>query len=95
MPKVKSDQHTSILEYALRHLEQEREEIQSKIDHIKTQLGQSVSAPAAASASVSSPAPAAAPATGKKRTLSASARKRIALAQKKRWAEHRKAKGKE
>ncbi|MDQ2898573.1 MAG: hypothetical protein M3Y07_02090 [Acidobacteriota bacterium] len=30
------------------------------------------------------------PKNGRKRTLSASARKRIAIAQKKRWAEHRK-----
>ncbi|MDQ6704528.1 MAG: hypothetical protein M3Z85_01050 [Acidobacteriota bacterium] len=30
------------------------------------------------------------PKNGRKRTLSASARKRIAVAQKKRWAEHRK-----
>ncbi len=30
------------------------------------------------------------PVNGRKRTLSASARKRIAVAQKKRWAEHRK-----
>ncbi len=43
MPKGKSDQNTGILEYALRHLEQEREDIQSKIDHIRRQLGGSVS----------------------------------------------------
>ena len=90
MPKGKSDPNTSILEYALRHLEQEREDIQTKIDHVRRQLGASVSAPAAAAA-----APEAAAAPGrKKRVLSAAARKRIALAQKRRWAEHRKAKGK-
>ena len=92
MPKGKSDQNTSILEYALHHLEKEREEIQSKIDHIRRQLGawvSSVVTPAAAPA-----APAAAAPGRKKRVLSAAARKRIALAQKKRWAEHRKAKGK-
>jgi hypothetical protein len=94
MPKGKSDQNAGILEYALRHLEQERDEIQAKINHIQRQLGQRASAPAAAAApaaaETSQPA-----GTRKKRTLSASARKRIALAQKKRWAEHRKAKGKE
>ena len=100
MPKGKSEQNTGILEYALRHLEQERDEIQAKIDHVLSELGQRqrVSAPAA-SAPVAAPAQAAAPAAAgarKKRTLSPSARKRIALAQKKRWAEHRKAKsGKE
>jgi len=88
MPKGKADQNTSILEYALRHLEKERDEIQSQIDHIRTQLGSSgrtASAPAAADGE--------APATPgrKKRVLSPAARKRIALAQKRRWAEHRKA----
>jgi hypothetical protein len=94
MPKGKSDQNAGILEYALRHLEQERDGIQAKIDHIQSQLGQRTRASAAASAPAA--AEASQPAgTRKKRTLSASARKRIALAQKKRWAEHRKAKGNE
>ena len=95
MPKGKADQNTSILEYALRHLEQERGEIQSKIDHVRRQLGgsvsRSVSEPAAPAAAAEA-APAAAPGR-KKRVLSPAARKRIALAQKRRWAEHRKAKG--
>jgi hypothetical protein len=93
MPKGKSDTNTSILEYALKHLEAEREEIQAKIDHIRRQLGgwvSSVASPAAPAAA----APAAASSGPRKRVLSASARKRIAAAQKKRWAEHRKAKGK-
>jgi hypothetical protein len=87
---AKSSTNTDILRYALTHLEQEQEAIQAKIDHIHAQLGQKgqsgqkVSAPAAS-------APAAAAGTRKKRTLSVSARKRIAAAQKKRWAEHRKA----
>ena len=90
MGRGKSDQNLGILEYALRHLEREREEIQDKIDHIRRQLGSWISG---------SPAPpAAAPATSseprKKRVLSESARKRIAAAQKRRWAEHRKAKAK-
>jgi hypothetical protein len=93
MPKGKSDQNTSILEYALSHLERERDEIQAKIDHVRRQLGGSVSAPAAPAAPVEA-APAAAPGR-KKRVLSAAARKRIALAQKRRWAEHRKAKAAE
>jgi hypothetical protein len=85
MPIAKTVQNTSILEYALHHLEQEAAEIQGKIDHVRRQLGQKVASIAAAVAA----APAAAP--RKKRTLSAAARKRIAAAQKKRWAEHRKA----
>jgi hypothetical protein len=80
---AKSSTNTDILRYALTHLEQERDSIQVKIDHINSQLGQKVSAPAAS-------VTASGAATRKKRTLSASARKRIAAAQKKRWAEHRK-----
>ncbi len=84
MAKGKSSTNADILRYALTHLERERDEIQSKIDHIKSQLGESVSAPAsAASDTAASPR--------KKRVLSAAARKRIAAAQKKRWAAHRKA----
>jgi hypothetical protein len=88
MPIAKTAQNTSILEYALHHLEKEAAEIQGKIDHIRHQLGQKVASVAAA---VAAPLAAAAPGTRKKRTLSAAARKRIAAAQKKRWAEHRKA----
>jgi peptidoglycan hydrolase CwlO-like protein len=84
---AKSNTNAEILRYALTHLEQERDAIQVKIDHINSQLGQKVSAPAAVTASPSGT-------TRKKRTLSASARKRIAAAQKKRWAEHRKSQAK-
>jgi hypothetical protein len=83
---AKSNTNADILRYALTHLEQERDAIQVKIDHINSQLGQKVSAPAAATVSGGT--------TRKKRTLSASARKRIAAAQKKRWAEHRKSQAK-
>jgi hypothetical protein len=91
-PKAKSNDNTSILEYALSHLEREASDIQAKINHVKRQLGGSMrvsAAPAAAAAEATSATPAAA---GKKRVLSPAARKRIALAQKRRWAEHRKAK---
>jgi hypothetical protein len=86
MARGKSDQNATILEYALHHLERERDEIQAKIDHIRRQLGGRLngSAPAAAQ-------PAAA---GPRRILSEAARKRIADAQKRRWAAHRKAKAK-
>ena len=90
MPIYKSGQTTSILEYALHHLEKEAAEIQGKIEHIRRQLGQKV---ASAVAAVTAAPASAAAAPRKKRVLSAAARKRIAAAQKKRWAEHRKAKG--
>ena len=88
MARGKADQNSAILEYALSHLERERDEIQAKIDHILTQLGERPpAAPGTASPSI-------APTSGprKKRVLSEAARKRIAAAQKRRWAEHRKAK---
>lgn len=90
-----SDQTRSILAYALGHLEAERDGIQAKIDHILNQLGTRPAAAEAAAVAAPSAAVEVAPvATGKKRVLSVSARKRIAQAQKKRWAAHRKAKAK-
>ena len=86
MAKGKSNTNADILRYALTHLEHERDQIQVKIDHINGQLGKKVSSPAASAAADGTPR--------KKRTLSVSARKRIAVAQKKRWAEHRKAQAK-
>ncbi|HEX4275340.1 MAG TPA: hypothetical protein VHZ74_08310 [Bryobacteraceae bacterium] len=90
MARGKSDQNAEILEYALHHLERERDEIQARIDHIRRQLGGRAahsSAPAAAVAETSAQ-------PRRKRVLSEAARKRIAAAQKRRWAEHRKAKAK-
>ncbi len=92
MARGKADKNNAILEYALSHLERERDEIQAKIDHIQRQLGGRRSATAAPGAPASA-TPAAAP--RKKRVLSDAARKRIAAAQKRRWAEHRKAKAAE
>jgi hypothetical protein len=87
MAKGKSVQNNGILEYALHHLEKELAELQEKIDHVKSQLGVKSAAPKAAAVAPAAAAPAAG---GKKRVLSAAARKRIAAAQRKRWAEHRK-----
>jgi uncharacterized protein YwgA len=75
MAGQKSIQNTEILEYALRHLEKDRDEIQARIDAIRTQLNPKQ------------------PESGQpraRRVLSDAARRRIAAAQKKRWAEHRK-----
>jgi hypothetical protein len=92
MPKVKPGQHAEILEYALSHLEAERDKIQDKIDTIRRELKLGKSGPGrkgvAAVEAPSAEEPAAAP--RKKRVLSEAARKRIAAAQKRRWAEHRK-----
>jgi hypothetical protein len=90
MPKGQPNGNAEILAYALRHLEKEREDIETRISFIRKQLGVRVSAwaPAAAASAEATPA------GRKKRVLSASARRRIAAAQKKRWAEHRKLKAK-
>jgi hypothetical protein len=84
MPRGRTDQNREILEYALQHLEKERDELQSRIDAIRRQLGGRVAASTANGSANATAAPA------RKRTLSEAARKRIAAAQKRRWAEHRK-----
>jgi hypothetical protein len=83
MARGKVVRNAAILEYALRHLEIERDEIQAKIDHVRRQLG---------GKAMSSPVASASAEPRRKRVLSEAARKRIAAAQKRRWAEHRKAK---
>lgn len=81
--------NAEILSYALRHLEQERDSILAKIAHIKQQLGVEAR-PVGRPKKVAAPAAAAETETGKKsRVLSPAARKRISLAQKKRWAASR------
>jgi len=82
MARGRSNQNAAILEYALHHLERERDEIQAKIDHVRRQLGGRPDAPVMPSE------------PRRKRVLSEDARKRIAAAQKRRWAEHRRAKAK-
>ncbi|HWQ57083.1 MAG TPA: hypothetical protein VN442_25580 [Bryobacteraceae bacterium] len=72
------------LQMALVGYELERQKIDDKIKEIRARLG-GRRAPATPAAAAASPAPA----QPRKRNLSAAARKRIADAQKRRWAEHR------
>ncbi len=65
MARGKSDQNAAILEYALHHLERERDEIQAKIEHIRRQLGGR-----AVNSSSTSAAPSASSEPSKKRVLS-------------------------
>jgi len=81
---VKTDR--ALLEAALVGYQSQLASIQMAISEIKKQLGQK--SPGAAAAA----APAEAAPQRTKRRLSAAARKRIALAQKKRWAEYNKRK---
>lgn len=79
-----------ILKYALVHLEIERSAVQEKIDRIKSDLGKG---PGGSGGGRPMPVIAAlVPAPRRRRMLSASARKRIGAAQKRRWAEYHKTK---
>lgn len=93
MPRGRSaSPDTTTLEAALVGLELKKSEIDGLISKIKKQLGGRSSSAMSASST-----PASAKSQGgprKKRVLSAEARKRIAAAQKRRWAEHRKAQAK-
>ena len=89
MPRTSSRPDKSILEAALQGLEAQRDKLEEQISQVRGMLGRGPGRPAkntrvaAASGSDGSTRP--------KRVLSAEARKRIAAAQKKRWAAYRKA----
>src|SRR5258707_14819760 len=84
MPRGKSKQDSAMLAMALVGYEVEKKKIDEKIRELRSELdGKAAGKPNPAT---NSEAP-------KRRKLSAAARKRISLAQKKRWAEQRKAKG--
>lgn len=83
MPRGRSKEDQAMMEMALIGYEHERERIGAKIAELHAKLK-------GKSAATSKAATPAAKTTGGKRVLSPAARKRIAAAQKKRWAEHRK-----
>lgn len=87
MPRGKARPDTDMLSMALVGYEQQRAKIDEKIREIKGMLGGTRKAESS-DGEVSSQSAAAA--SGRKRVLSPEARKRIATAQKRRWAEHRK-----
>ena len=68
-----------VLEAALEGLELQKKRIDAQITEIRARLGKRSRGPAAPAVSAT-----------KKRNLSPEARRRIAVAQKKRWAEYRK-----
>lgn len=84
MARGKSTEDVDLLQMALIGFQMEQQRIQTKIQELQAHLK---GKRAATSAGASGEPAAAAP---KKRELSEAARKRIAMAQKKRWAEHRK-----
>lgn len=85
MPRGRPSSDPSMLAMALVGYEVERQKIDEKIREIRARLGGSK---AAGRGAASAPAKAGGP--RRKRTLSVGARRRIAAAQRKRWAEHRK-----
>jgi hypothetical protein len=86
MPRGKSSHDQNMLAMALIGYESEKKRIDERIAEIRAKLGNGKAAKATA-------ADAGATVPKKRRKLSVAARKRIAAAQKKRWAEHRKATG--
>ena len=90
MAPSKSLNDNSILEAALEGLEAQKARLEEQIREVRQLLGgRRPGRPAATSV----PAVKKAAASRKKRALSPAARKRIAAAQKKRWAEYRKQQG--
>ena len=85
MPRGKSSHDQNMLAMALVGYEVEKKKIEERIKEIRARLGGSKSA-AKANALEAGGSP-------KRRKLSKAARKRISAAQKKRWAEQRKATG--
>jgi hypothetical protein len=84
MARVKKSEDSTILEMALVGYQIERQKIDDKIRQIEAALkGKKTTVASTSTASE-------AKTTGRRRVLSPAARKRIAAAQKKRWAEHRK-----
>lgn len=86
MPRGKSIKNESLLNAALEGLEIQRQRVEEQIREVRSMLGHG---------RVGRPSKRAEPAGGekparKKRVLSAAARKRIAAAQKARWAKFRK-----
>ena len=80
-----------ILEAALQGLEAQRQKLEEQLSQVRAMMGGRVAKPAkSSSGQTSSPAPKSGAQGRKRRTLSAEARKRIAAAQKKRWAAFRK-----
>lgn len=100
MPKSSAAPNSEILQAALQGLEGQKEKIEEQIAQVRSLLGRRVGRPPKQDAGVTgntsaktSSSSSSGGATRKKRVLSAEARKRIAAAQKKRWAAFRKTQG--
>ena len=93
MPKLSAGQNREILEAALQGLEGQRQKLEEQIAQVRSLLGRRAGRPSKSTLAAGG-GTAATTATGRrKRVLSPEARKRIAAAQKKRWAAFRKSQG--
>jgi hypothetical protein len=88
MAKIQTAPGPEILIAALQGLELQRDKLDEQIAEVRALLGRKVGRPA--KVAVSNVLSVAAVSSGRKRVLSSEARKRIAAAQKKRWAAFRK-----
>ncbi len=94
MAKTFATPNREILEAALQGLEAQRHRLEEQISQVRSMMGQRAAKPSKASApEASSETPSASSRERKRRILSPEARKRIAAAQKKRWATFRKNQG--
>jgi peptidoglycan hydrolase CwlO-like protein len=95
MAKTSATPNREILEAALQGLEAQRQKLEEQISQVRGMMGQRTAArPAKGSAAESSSQAASSSSRQRKRrVLSPEARKRIAAAQKKRWASFRKNQG--
>ena len=93
MPRTSAAPNREILEAALQGLEAQKQRLDEQIAQVRALIGHRVGRPPKASASKESGASSSQSQNRKRRTLSAEARKRIAAAQKKRWAAFRKTQG--
>ncbi len=84
MPRGRSAHDPTTLRMALVGYEIEKQKVEETIREIRAQLGGAKTGAAVSTVAAKAGAP------RRRRPLSASARKRIAEAQRKRWAEHRK-----
>ena len=84
MPRGRASSDPTMLAMALVGYELEKQKIEEKIREIRARLGGGKTAGRGASGPADTGGP------RRRRTLSAGARRRIAAAQRKRWAEHRK-----
>lgn len=92
MAKTSPEANREILEAALHGLELQRDKLEEQISQVRSMLGRRVGRPPKPSGAASSEHRAGG--TRPRRQLSEEARKRIAAAQKKRWAAFRKSTGK-